>query len=208
MKRHIPLLLLLTAWVAYADHIDRIAVTVDKHVIAESDVIRYIQVAAFLDSKVPDLSGPQKREAAARLVDQYLLLQDAELTRAPLPDLKDVDPLLEQVRMRYGSANEYQAAMERAGITEEELKAHLLAGLRMLRYTEFRFRSEVQLTENELRDFYLSLPEDQRRGSSFESHQKELETLLLEQRAMQALDQWLKMTRQDARIEYREGAFQ
>ena len=34
-----------------AEVLDRIAVTVDKQVIAESDLIRYLRVAAFLDAK-------------------------------------------------------------------------------------------------------------------------------------------------------------
>ena len=45
--------------------LDRIAVTVEKQVITESDVIRYLRVAAFLDDKPVDLSGPAKRTAAA-----------------------------------------------------------------------------------------------------------------------------------------------
>ena len=44
--------------------LDRIAVTVDRQIIAESDVIRFLRVAAFLDDKPVDLSGPSKRTAA------------------------------------------------------------------------------------------------------------------------------------------------
>ena len=36
----------------------------------------------------------------------------------------------------------------------------------------------------------------------------ELEKKLIDQRAMEALDKWLIMTRTDARIQYREKAFQ
>ena len=58
--------------------LDQIAVTVNgqgntKQVIAESDLIRYLRVAAFLDAKPVDLSGASKRTAAAALVDQALM---------------------------------------------------------------------------------------------------------------------------------------
>ena len=63
--------------------LDRIAVTVGKQVITESDVIRDVRVAAFLDQKPVDLSGAEKRKAADRLVDQYLILQEAAFSRDP-----------------------------------------------------------------------------------------------------------------------------
>ena len=41
-----------------------------------------------------------------------------------------------------------------AQISEAELSDHLLAGLRMLRYTDLRFRPEVQISEEALRAYY------------------------------------------------------
>ena len=68
-----------------AEVLDRIAVTVDKHVITESDVIRYLRVAAFLDRKPVDLSGSAKRAAAAALVDRSLILEESENSHFTLP---------------------------------------------------------------------------------------------------------------------------
>ena len=57
--------------------LDRIAVTVDKQVIAESDVIRFLRVAAFLDDKPLDLSPAARRHRGADLVDQTLMNMEA-----------------------------------------------------------------------------------------------------------------------------------
>jgi len=94
-----------------ADVLDRIAVTVDKQVIAESDVIRYLRVAAFLDRKPVDLSGPSKRTAAAALVDRSLILEESVDSHFPQPSDQDAQALLRQVKAQYPSEAAYQAAL-------------------------------------------------------------------------------------------------
>jgi len=203
---------ILMAAAAAGENLDRIAVTIGPHVIPESEVILDLRVAAFIDGATPDLSGAQKRKAADRLVDQYLILADAAATRAPLPSDADVEPVLAPVKARYASEAEYRAALERAGITEDQLKAHLLAGLRMLRYTDLRFRGEVQFTEEDLRNSYNALAAESRQKSpapppDFEASREQVEKLLTDQRVMQALDRWLGIARNENQILYRDPAF-
>jgi hypothetical protein len=200
------------AMLARGDTLDRIAVTVDQHVISERDVVQDIRISAFLDMKTPDFSGAQKRKAADRLVDQYLVLQDAMLTRAPLASAADAAPLEASIRARYKSDADYRNALTQAGISETELSNHLLAGLRMLRYTDLRFRSEVQFTEETLRAFYATLgsQDDHNQpapGKSFEESRGQIEKLLADQQVMQSLDRWLGMTRSETKILYRDAVF-
>jgi hypothetical protein len=201
-----------------AGTLDRIAVTVGKYVISERDIIQDIRISAFLDGKPLDakasgFSGMQKRKAADRLIDRYLVLQDAALTRVALASGADAAPLLVPIRARYGSDAEYRAALVQAGITEAELTNHLLAGLRMLRYTDLRFRTEVQPSEETLREFYAKLNSqgDGNRPAaarSFEESRDQIEKLLTDQQVMQSLDRWLSMTRSETGIVYRDAVFQ
>jgi hypothetical protein len=208
-----PLILaILMAAAAGGENLDRIAVTVGSHVIPESEVILALRVAAFIDDATPDLSGTQKRKAADRLVDQYLVLTDAAATHAPLPSPADVEPVLAPIQARYASEAEYRAALERAGITEPQLKAHLLAGLQMLRYTDLRFRGEVQITEENLREFFNTFVAESKQKNpadapDFESSRDQVEKLLADQRTTQALDRWLGITRNETQILYRDTAF-
>ena len=197
---------------AHAETLDRIAVTIDRHVISERDVLNEIRIAAFLDGRMPDFSGEQKRKAADRLVDQYLVLQDAEGTRASLASPEDAAPLLESIRARYKSQAEFSAALAEAGITEAELSAQLLAGLRMLRYTDLRFRPEVQLAEETLRAYYDRLQSEggskATAGRSYEASRDQIEKLLTDQEVMQSLDRWLAARRGESRIVYRDEVFE
>jgi hypothetical protein len=200
----------LTIGNARADTLDRIAVTVGHHVIAESDILLDLRVSAFLDGKTPDLSSAQKRRAGDRLVDQYLILEDAAVTRAPLPFEAEVTNLMKPVRARYASDSEYQAALAQAGITQDQIEAQLLAGLRMMRYTDLRFRPEVQIPDKDVRDAFAALAAKQPAGSTplnFEESRDQLEELLMDRRITETMDRWLAMTRAETQIQYREAAF-
>jgi len=202
-----------TALAARAETLDRIAVTVDKRVITEGDIIRDLRVAAFSDGKPVDLSPAAKREAAERLVEQILILQEAADSHVILSTPDDTQRLLEAARLPYGGEQEYRAALERYGIREADLASHLLDHLRALRFSDLRFHPDTQPSEKDLRDLYEKYAADWRKSKatqvpSFEESQAELEALLAGQRAMLALDQWLEMARAQRQIEYREAVFQ
>ncbi len=167
------------ALAAQGEILDRIAVTVDKQVITESDVIRYLRVAAFLDQKPVDLSPQARREAAGRLVDQILILHEAADSHFTLPAKEEAPNLVDLQKPQFGSPEEYRAALAKYQISEADLADHLLAGLKALRFTDLRFRPEIQIADP-----------DQ-----------------LAERVMQELDKWLETARTQSRIEYREAAF-
>jgi hypothetical protein len=159
--------------------IDRIAVTVDKQVVTESDVIRYLRVAAFLDQKPVDLSAASRREAAGRLVDQILILHEAADSHFTLPVKEDAPDLVDLQKPQFGSDEAYRSALAKYQISEADLADHLLAGLKALRFTDLRFRPEIQIADPDI----------------------------LAERIMQELDKWLETARKQSRIVYREAAF-
>jgi len=85
-----------------------------------------------------------------------------------------------------------------------------LAGLRMLRYTDLRFRPEVEISEDALRAYYDKLTASAGSTSArptFEASRDDIEKLLTEQQTMQALDRWLGIARGETSIVYHEAAF-
>jgi hypothetical protein len=196
-----------------AEVLDRIAVTVDKQVIAESDLIRYLRVAAFLDRKPVDLSGPAKRAAAAALVDRSLILEESTDSHFVLPSADDAQALVQQVKAQYPSEAAYQEALREYRISEQDLASHLLAGARALRFSELRFRPEVQISDEELSAAYNKYAAEWRASHSgappsLDDSRSDLEKLLTDQRATDALDKWLETARKKRHVEYREAAFQ
>src|ERR1700733_11852087 len=196
----------------HAEILDRVAVTVGKHVITEGDILLDLRIAAFLDQKPVDVSGDQKRKAADRLVDQYLLLQEASTSRQALPTAADAQQLLDQVKAQYATETEYRAALAHYGVSEAQLSEHLLNGIRALRFTDLRFRPEVQLSDEDLHEYYDSMAAQWRRANAsqvptFEASRDQIEKLLTDQRVTQALDRWLGTTRSETQILYKESVF-
>jgi len=197
---------------ARAEIVDRIAVTVAKHVISEADVLLDLRIAAFLDQTPVDVSADQKRKSADRLVDQYLLLQEAASLRMALPGASDAQQLLDQVKAQYSTETEYRAALARYKITEAQLAEHLLNGIRALRFSDLRFRPEVQISDEELHDYYDQMVAQWSRSSvaqppAFEASRDQIEKLLTDQRVTQALDRWLGDTRSETQILYKNQVF-
>jgi hypothetical protein len=192
--------------------LDRIAVSVGKQVITEGDVVRDLRISAFLDQKPVDLSAAAKRKAADRLVDQLLIQQEIAFSRVPLAVDEDAERILTQLKSQYESDGEYQAALARYRITAPEVADHILTGVRALRFTDLRFRPEVDISEDDLHDFYNHLTEEGRKKGdvnipTFEASRDTVEKLMIGQRIAQALDLWLGSQRIQIRIIYRDQVF-
>jgi hypothetical protein len=125
---------------AYAEILDRVAVTVGKDVIAESEVIEELRVTDFLNQAPFDHTPAARRTAADRLIDQYMLREEMQLEGFPHPQAAAADQTLRQFRQaHFHTQAQYQASLQKYGITEEELKQHLLWQVAALRFTVQRF---------------------------------------------------------------------
>jgi hypothetical protein len=140
--------------------LDRIAVTVGNDVITDSEVEQEIRVTAFLNRAAADLSATAKRQAAERLVDQDLIRRDMQLSDWPQPEASEADKMLAEAKSgRFAGDQEYRQALAHYGITENQLKRHLLWQLAALRYTDFRFDQNTVAAGKALREHLESQAE-------------------------------------------------
>ena len=200
---------------ARAEIIDRVAVTLDNRVITESDILRQIRLAAFLDDKPPETNAAAHRAAALRLVDRALMDREMQVSRFPLPSPQDADALFAQVRQdHFPNDAAFRQALLRYRIQESELRAFLLAQLTVLRFIDFRFRPSVQIQEAEILDYYQKrfLPRSRAQhvapDPTLESARDAIEKILTDETVDRVLDSWMKDARARTRIVYHEKAFQ
>ena len=132
-----------TLWmgVSAAEIVDRVAVVVDGKAIKQSDILSEIRVTEFLNGAKLDLSLPEQKEAASRLIDQKIIRKTMEAGLYPLPAAAEADRLLQQVRQRYSGDPAYRRGLAAYGISEEVLKKHVLWQLAVLRFIRLRFQS-------------------------------------------------------------------
>lgn len=208
-------LLAAAALGARAEIIDRIAVTVDKIVITESDLIRHIRVAAFLDNEPVDLGPGARRAAAQQMVEQVLVRREMEISRYPAPTPDDVKPMLaDLLHARSWDQQGLAKSLAKYGISEQDLRESLLMQLTLLRFIEYRFRPGVALNDQEVEAYYknefLGRWKERNPGDApaLDDVRDGIEETLIERHVDEALDTWLKQAVARARIKYRKEAFE
>jgi hypothetical protein len=193
--------------------IDRVAVVVGNRVITESEILREIRLTAFLNAAVPDFSAASRRSTADLLVEQRLMGAEIESSRYPQPSAESVDESLKEALARFSDAAAYQKELQRAGITEEELKARLRRQLVFLRFLEFRFRAGIQIGEDEISGYFHQKLEPELRKAhpdmefSLDDYRPQVEQALTGEFVDKAAAAWLKEARDRTHIEFRPAAF-
>lgn len=206
-------LLLAAAVAAKAEVIDRVAVVVGNGVITESEILREIRLTAFLNSDPLDFSPSSKRKTAQRLVEQHLIRAEIGASAYPQPDPDEVEQLLKQTRDRFSSQAQYQDALDKYGITEEELRARLARQLATLSFLDFRFRPGIQISDADVAKYFHEHLEPELKkkfpGKVFspEQFRAQIEQALIGERLDQASDSWLKEAHERTHIEYRTAVF-
>ncbi len=184
--------LLLVPLLGAADVVDRVAVVIGKAVITESEVLDSLRVTAYLNGEALDFSPQARRAAAERLVDQQLLRNEIEASRFGLPTTAESGAVFQQFfKEHFHDANSYAASLAKYGITEEQLKEELTWQLALLRFTDFRFRSEA------------AIPAD---GATESGADRQVAPAA--NSVDQQMEAWLKDARSNTRITFKTEAFQ
>jgi hypothetical protein len=178
---------------ATAGVVDRVAVVVGDAVITESEVLDELRLTQFLNSQPLDTGLEQRRAAAERLVDQQLIRKEMQIGHYPEPSAAESEGMLQNFRQQHFRTNEeFRAALEKYGITEEQLKRHLLWQGTVMRFTDIRFRPGIpgspEQTANRMSE-----------GAAVPASGADVD---------QQMNAWLQEARNATRITFKTGAFQ
>jgi hypothetical protein len=199
MRRHIISLLLLALGCSAAT-VDRVALVVGKTVFTQSEVEDEARLSQIEGGKPLELSAATRKQAAERLVDQQLLRDEMQVTGFQNPSA-DGDALVRQFRQQhFASIPLYQAALTRYGVTEDELKQHLLWEVAVLRFTERRFTPMP--ADTQAADRAQTGAQNSAQSAAQNSAQP------AEDSVDRQMETWLKQQRSDTRIVFKQEAFQ
>lgn len=210
-----PALLLFACLACRAEIIDRIAVRVGTSVITESQIRRDIRLTALLDGDPLVIDSQTKRESAERLVDQRLVRSEMEVSRYPAPGKEVLEgTYTELLSNRFGKdPAKYREALQKYGLTDEDVREHLLWQLTLVRFIGVRFRTGVQIQEKDIDEYFQKelLPKLQMISNGeppvAEEYRTRIEEKLIEERVNEHSEEWLKKARTSTPIEFRPEAF-
>ena len=115
---------------------------------------------------------------------------------------------------RFHSPDEFRHALEKYEVRAEDLKAHLLWQLTLLRFIDVRFRPGIQITDQDIQQYFKQkLPELEKQAGPekrirLDDLRDKIQEALTDERVDQQLNDWLAETRKHMRIEFHPEAFQ
>lgn len=187
--------------------LDRLVAVVNETVILESDVDQELRMAAF--RPLLDVSRNVSREQLLeRLINRTLILQQAHLQ--PEEEITDQQVAEQFVALRKDIPAcktyhcETDAGWEKfvadQGCTIAELTKYWRERMEVLRFIEDRFRSGIEINQDEIREYYEKtlLPQyasEHATAPKLETISNRIQEILLQQRVNSLLADWLKSLR-------------
>jgi len=194
--------------------IDRIAVIVGKAVIKLSDIERNLRLTEFLNREPLNLSAQVRRPAAERLIDQQVIRNEIASGGYDRATDAEAQAMLERLeRDHYGSQeSRLDAALERYGLTEDQLRDQLRWQLTVLRFLQQRFQPGVIVSDQDVQAYYdkhrAELERENPGKSTLAALEPKIRELVTGEDVNKDFEEWLARARERTHIEYREGAFQ
>jgi peptidyl-prolyl cis-trans isomerase SurA len=184
---------------------DRLLVLVNREVITESDV----NWALALDPELQplELSAANRNAMLERLIDQKLLLQEAEKLPRNEPTEEEItDHINQELIVPFGGNEKFLERMKKVGLQQAMLREIVRRRLEILKYVDFRFRSFIFIKPEEIEQYYrdTEIPQAARKGlGAPELNDKlrtEIENKLINARVNSELDRFFDETRTQAQI--------
>jgi hypothetical protein len=194
-------LLLVPDGVRAQEVIDRIVARVETDIILLSDVRQLNRYQVFLDGK-----AQSDADILNRLIDQWIVRNEASVARFPQPSDDDVNRSIERLKRSFSSPAEFEERQKQSGITDDEIRRFVRAQLYLSNYLDSRFRPAIQIDENAIEDFYKTrvVPRAESRGQTpptLDNARDFIQEALVQRAINEQADRWLKESRTRVRVE-------
>src|SRR5215203_3971806 len=189
--------------------VDKMVATVNAGV--RTDLITYSDLLwqlALQPNAVLDNPTSQDLNRAMRLlIDQRLILQEAEKLPTIVPTRKEVSDARDELARNFASPLEFQQRLQRVGLTSEKLNEIVEQRLKMEKYLDFRFRNFVVISQKEIADYYRDVYTPRLKARfpgrivpPLEQVRDEIEKTLMEPKIESDTDAFLDQARERAEI--------
>jgi len=212
MKRLVTTLVLVLSFCslcAAQQVVDKMVATVNGGV--RTELITYSdlmwQLALQPDTPLDNPRSEQLNRALRLLIDQRLILQEAEKLPTIVPTPQEITNSRNELIRHFASESVLRERMQRVGLTSEKLDEIIEQRLKMEKYLDFRFRNFVVISQKEIADYYrdvyvprLKARSPERIVPPLEQVRGEIERTLMEAKIESDTDAFLDTLRERAEI--------
>jgi len=198
------LALFLIALPVAAVTVDRIAAVIDRQVLTVSEVAQMVEIRFF--PRTLQSEDDHRRDVLEGLIAQALRYRDVERFGAQdiTPDV--IEARLLEIQRRFASEAEFQAAIARAELTLDEVRALVRRQLQVEAYIQERFAPLVFITNDEIDAYYRGPWTAQRRERGLavpplDSVREEIRTAVRATRLQDEIGKWTAQLRARADVD-------
>jgi deoxyhypusine synthase len=203
---------LLFSMFASAEIIDGVAISVGSDVITISELREEVRVTAFLNREQLQFTSAVLRETGERMVDQLVIRTENATSRFGSATEQEVAAAMDQiVRERFqGDRGAYTAALARYELTQDIVKEHVRWQLIAMRYISVRFTTGVQIRTEDVEAYFKreirpKLPPEDK--STAEDYRDRIEEILLQERANEQTESWIREVRRALIVDFNPEVF-
>ena len=175
--------------------IDRIVARVDTDIILLSDVRALERYQQLVDGK-----SETDAQVLDRLIDQWIVRNEAETAQFPHPTPDAIDKGVERVQKSFTSPEEYETKKKEFGLTDADVRNMVASQLYLSNYLDSRFRPSIHIEAKDIQDFYEKavIPRAQARGQeppSLDAARDVIRDALIQRGIDEQSDRWLAESR-------------
>jgi hypothetical protein len=181
--------------------LDQIAARVESDIILLSEVRTLSRYQMLVD-------GKSESDAAilARLIDQWIVRNEADTARFPHPSDLEIAHGVEHLQASFASPEEYQARKKQAGLNDQEIERMLGQQLYLSNYLDSRFRPAVQVNAKQVEDFYEKAVVPRAKAlnqpaPTLEASREYIQQALVQEGINEQSEVWLKESRSRLHVE-------
>ena len=203
--RKLFLLICAVALPVSAVTVDRVAAVIDRRVITVSEVSQIVETRFF--PRAATLSDDHYRRAVLEnLIAQALRYRDVERFGAQDISRDSIEVRLREIQARFAPEAGFPAALARAELTQDELRALIKRQLQVEAYIQERFAPLVFIPNEEIDAYFNGAWSRQRRERGLPIPQlnevrEEIRTLLRTDRLQKEIEQWTAQLRLRANVD-------
>src|SRR5713226_798228 len=185
--------------------VDQILALVNDDIITRIDLLWSIAIDPKAPSPVGPVGSDLLRQKLDVMIDERLVSQEA--ARIPTTDItqEEIDRKRTELIASFKSEAEFRQRVGSVGLTPQKIDELLRQRILMDRFVDFRFRSFVLATEQEIQRYYDErlVPEIRKKGlvpPPLDQVRDKISALLKQQKIDTELDRWLSAARQRAEV--------
>ncbi len=144
-------------------------------------------------------------ELRSELIEQWIVNNEANTTRFPLPAETEVDREVTRIQGTFPNAAAYQQRLRAVGLNAEGLRRMVGRQIYLARYVDYKFRSSIQVDDAAIADYYRNhlVPELQAKGQQappLEGLTDQIREVLVEQGVSNRSGAWFDETKSRLKI--------